>query len=101
MRNEEIYTLLKEQKADLKELLEANSMATRATVKSEFTILGKDVKDLKDYQLKQNGRTSELEKDTKIFRLIHRNPRATGIFIALIILGINGKNIIDIVKTIF
>ena len=101
MRNEEIYTLLKEQKADLKELVEINSMAIRATVKSEIEILGNDVKDLKDYQLKQNGRTSSLEAETRIYRLIHRNPRASAVIIALILLGINGKNIIDIVSKWF
>jgi len=107
MDNREIYQLLEKQESNIKELFGAHNTAIRAKIESENTILGMKIDALTDYQKIQNGRTtqnseniSNLAKDTRLFRLIHKNPKMTGIIIALIILGINGKNIVDIVKTL-
>lgn len=108
MKNEEIYQLIERQEANVKELFNAHNTAIRAKIEAENTILGMKIDALTDYQKVQNGRTSaneenisNLAKETRIWRLIHRNPKAAGVIIALIILGINGKNIIEIVKSIF
>lgn len=69
---------------ELKELLEANFQAMRARIQS-----GTDIQDLVHQEVKkQNGRITELEKETLFFRLIHRNPTKTTVVFVLIIFGL-------------
>ena len=80
---------------DIKELLDAKLTGFKAEIKAvnEMTSLKldnihQDVVELKDYQKIQNGRITKIESETKIFRLIHRNPKASIVIIILLIAGL-------------
>lgn len=109
MDNREIYQLLEKQESNIKELFGAHNTAIRAKIESENTILGMKIDALTDYQKIQNGRTtqnseniSNLAKDTRIWRLIHRNPKVAIIIIVLAIIGVTSSPlIIDLISKIF
>ena len=88
MRNEEIYELIQTQKDDIKEVVELKLTGFKAEIKAGADLHSYKLDELIDYQKKQNGKIRTLEKETRIFRLIHRNPKASFIIGGLCILGI-------------
>ena len=84
MRNEEIYKLIEKQE----EILDARLRGFKAEIKSGIDIQTYKMDQLIEYQEKQNSKIRNLEKDTRVWRLIHRNPKASSIIIGLAILGI-------------
>ena len=109
MRNEEIYQLMERQEANVKELFTIHNTAIRAKIEAENVITGLKIDALSDYQKIQNGRTvkneeniSGLAKDTRIFRIVHRNPRTSLIIIILAIIGATASPaIIDLIAKLF
>ena len=95
MKNEEIYKLIEKQGENTKEILDARLRGFKAEIKSGMALQVYKLDELIEYQKKQNGRTSQLEenikglaKETRIFRLIHKNPKAAGVVIGLALLGL-------------
>jgi len=95
MRNEEIYKLIERQEGNMKELFNAHNAVLEAKIEAETSIIEVKVDALLRYQKTQNNRTAKLEenteglaKDTRVWRLIHRNPKASSIIIGLTLLGI-------------
>jgi len=84
LRNEEIYKLIEKQE----EILDARLRGFKAEIKSGIDIQTYKMDQLIEYQEKQNSKIRNLEKDTRVWRLIHRNPKASSIIIGLAILGI-------------
>lgn len=87
MENKEIYKLLERQEDNLKELFSAHNATLRAKIETETGVIEGKVDALLEYQKIQNSRTAKLEEDTRIWRLIHRNPKASSIIIGLTLLG--------------
>ena len=82
MKNEDIAILLDAKLSGFKaEIKSGNDMAQIKldNIKEDIVEMKISHKDdfteLKEYQKTQNSRTSTLESETKIFRLIHRNPK--------------------------
>ena len=107
MKNEEIYGLIEKQETNIKELFTVHNTALRAKIEAEVEVLGMKMDTLTEYQKIQNARTTTLEdrtgtieNETKFFRFIHRNPKLSGILLGLIILGLIGKNIFDMITAI-
>ena len=95
MKNEEIYKLIERQEDNVKELFSIHNTALRAKIEAENSIVLMKIDTLTDYQKIQNGRTDKIEedvkglaKDTRVWRLIHRNPKAAGVVIGLALLGL-------------
>ena len=72
---------------DDKDYLDLAFKEMRADLKADLNMVGYKVDELIKYQKIQNGRIDCLEKETRIFRLIHRNPKISGAIIILIIIG--------------
>ena len=69
---------------DLKDIIEVNFQAMRAKIQANC-----DITDMMYKQMeKQNGRLTELEKETTFFRIVHKNPTRTLMVIVLIVLGL-------------
>jgi len=105
VRNEEICKLMERQEDSIKELFSAHNTALGAKIEAENAIVLMRIETLTDYQQIQNNRTekleesvSEIKEDTRIWRLIHRNPKITATITILSILGLVGlfilKNVI-------
>ena len=77
MRNEQII-----------EVLEAKLSGFKAEIKAGNDMTTYKLDQLIDYQEKQNSRISTLENETRVFRLIHRNPTLSFTFIGLSVLGV-------------
>jgi len=95
MKNEDIAILLDAKLSGFKaEIKSGNDMAQIKldNIKEDIVEMKISHKDdfteLKEYQKTQNSRTSTLESETKIFRLIHRNPKASIVVIVLLIAGL-------------
>ena len=95
MENREIYKLIERQEDNVRELFNAHNTALRAKIEAETSIIGVKIDALAEHQRTQNDRTAKLEenterlaKDTRIWRLIHRNPKASSIVIGLTLIGI-------------
>jgi len=72
---------------DDKDYLDLAFKGMKADIKADLNMVGYKVDELIEYQKIQNGRIGKLEKETRIFRLIHRNPKISGAIIILIIIG--------------
>ena len=83
MRNEEIYKLLEKQE----DVFNAKMTGVKAEIKAGTDMTVYKLNELIDYQKIQNGRTTKLEDETRVFRFIHRNPKAAGIVIGLAVIG--------------
>jgi len=83
MRNEEIYKLLEKQE----EVFDLKLIGVKAEIKAGNDITVYKLEELIEYQKKQNGKIKTLEDETRIWRLIHRNPKAAGIVIGLAAIG--------------
>lgn len=94
MRNEEIYKLIETQS----ETIDAKLTGFKAEIKAGVDMQTYKLDQLIEYQEKQNNRIGTLEDETRVFRLIHRNPTMSVTVIGLSILGVIGlfvlKNII-------
>jgi len=88
MKNEEIYNLVEKQETVLKEAVELKLSGFKAEIKSGMDMQVYKLDQLIDYQKKQNGRLDRLENDTRIWRLIHRNPKTAGIVLGLALVGL-------------
>ncbi len=77
MRNEQVI-----------EVLEAKLSGFKAEIKAGNDMTTYKLDQLIDYQEKQNSRISTLENETRVFRLIHRNPTLSFTFIGLSVLGV-------------
>ncbi len=84
MKNEEIYKLIETQNATI----DAKLTGFKAEIKAGVDMQTYKLDQLIDYQEKQNGRLTILENETRIWRLIHRNPKTSGVFIGLSVLGV-------------
>ena len=87
MNNEEIYKFLEKQDQNIREILDARLKSFNAKMESNLNLVNYKLDDLIKYQEKQNNRIGKLENETRVFRLIHRNPKAAGIIIGLSVLG--------------
>jgi len=87
MKNEEIYKLVERQEESLKEVMELKLSGFKAEIQSTLDLNGYKLDTLIEYQEEQNGKIRALEDETKVWRLIHRNPKAAGIVIGLAIIG--------------
>jgi hypothetical protein len=94
MKNEDITHLIEKQEANIKELFSVHQTALRAKIEAENEMLSQKIDTLVDYQKMQNGRTLKaeqairtLENETRIWRLIQRNPKSTLIIVILSIIG--------------
>ena len=74
MRNEQVI-----------EVLDAKLSGFKAEIKAGHDMTAYKLDQLIEYQEKQNGRTSMLEKETYFFRLTHRHPKIS--IIAVLILA--------------
>jgi len=83
MKNEEIYKLLEKQE----EVFNLKLTGVKAEIKAGNDIQVYKLDKLIDYQKIQNGRVQRLEDETRVFRLIHRNPKTAGIVLGLAALG--------------
>ena len=83
MRNEDIYKLIEKQG----EVFTAKMTGLKAEIKAGNDIHVYKLDELISYQKIQNGRTTKLEEETRIFRLVHRNPKVAGAVIGLCLLG--------------
>ena len=83
MKNEEIYKLIETQNATI----DAKLTGFKAEIKAGVDMQTYKLDQLIDYQEKQNSRILTLENETRIWRLIHRNPKSAGIIIGLSALG--------------
>ena len=54
---------------------------------SRYMAIERKQDEIKAILTKQNGRIATIENETRIFRLIHRNPRTSIVIIILIIVG--------------
>jgi hypothetical protein len=72
---------------ELKELLDAKFTGIKAELKSLGDIVDLRLKQVVDKNAEQNGKIQCLEDETKVFRLIHRNPRLSIIIVILILAG--------------
>ena len=95
MKNEEIKELLEAKLTGFKaEIKTGNEMAQIKldNIKEDITEIKEnhkeDFAEIKEYNKKQNGRVLKIEQETRIFRLIHRNPKASIIIIILVIAGL-------------
>ena len=77
MRNEQVI-----------EVLEAKLSGFKAEIKAGMDMQGYKLDQLIEYQKKQNDKIKTLEDDTRIWRLIHRNPKTSGMVIGLSVIGI-------------
>ncbi len=77
MRNEQVI-----------EVLEAKLSGFKAEIKAGNDMTTYKLDQLIEYQKKQNSRISTLENETRVFRLIHRNPTLSFTFIGLSVLGV-------------
>ena len=77
MRNEQVI-----------EVLEAKLSGFKAEIKAGNDMTTYKLDQLIEYQEKQNSRISTLENETRVFRLIHRNPTLSFTFIGLSVLGV-------------
>ena len=84
MRNEEIYKLLEKQE----DVFNAKMTGVKAEIKAGNDIQVYKLDKLIEYQKTQNGRTTKLEEETRVFRLVHRNPKIAGAIIGLCLLGV-------------
>ena len=73
---------------DIKELLNDKLTGFKAEIKAGVDMQSYKLDQLIDYQEKQNGRIGGLEDETRVFRLIHRNPKTSGIIIGLSVIGV-------------
>jgi hypothetical protein len=71
----------------LAELLDAKMTGLKAEIKASTDFTGYKLDQLIDYQKVQNGRIDILENETRMFRLIHRNPGTSLAIIILILAG--------------
>ena len=83
MRNEEIYKLIEKQE----EIFTAKMSGLKAEVKAGTDIQVYKLDQLIEYQQTQNGRIGKLEDETRVWRLIHRNPKMAGAIIGLCTIG--------------
>ena len=95
MRNDEIKELLNAKLSGFKaEIKAGNEMASIKldNIKEDIIEIKnshkEDFAEIKEYNKKQNGRTDIIENETKIFRLIHRNPKASIIIFVLLVAGL-------------
>jgi len=88
MRNEEIYKYLEKQENSIKEVLDARLKGFKAEIRASQDIQIYKLDELIEYQKKQNNRIGKVENETRVFRLIHRNPKASVIVGGFCILGI-------------
>jgi len=88
MKNEEIYKLVEKQETVLKEAVELKLSGFKAEIKAGMDMQGYKLDQLIEYQKKQNGRLDILENETRIWRLIHRNPKTAGAVIGLAAIGV-------------
>ena len=72
---------------DDKDYLDLAFKGMKADLRSDLNMVGYKVDELIEYQKIQNGRLGKLEKETRIYRLINRNPKISGAIIILIIIG--------------
>ncbi len=84
MRNEEIYKLI----ATQSETIDAKLTGFKAEIKAGVDLQTYKLDQLIEYQEKQNNRIGTLEKDTRVFRLIHRNPKASFTIGVLSLIGL-------------
>ena len=84
MRNEEIYKLLEKQD----EVFNAKMTGLKAEIKAGNDIQVYKLDKLIEYQKIQNGDIRMLKDETRIWRLIHRNPKTAGVFIGLCAVGV-------------
>ena len=84
MRNEDIYKLIEKQG----EVFTAKMTGLKAEIKAGNDIHVYKLDELISYQKTQNGRTTKLEDETRVFRLVHRNPKIAGAIIGLCLLGV-------------
>lgn len=73
---------------ELKELMNVVMTGIRAEIKAGNDMINYKMDELIQYQKIQNGRTQKLEEETKVWRLIHRNPKASIMLILLIVAGL-------------
>ena len=83
MRNEEIYKLIEKQE----EIFTAKMSGLKAEVKAGTDIQVYKLDKLILYQEMQNGRIGKLEDETRVWRLIHRNPKIAGTIMVLAGIG--------------
>ncbi len=88
MRNEEIYKLIERQENSFKEVIEAKLTGFKAEIKTGNDLHTYKLDELIDHKKVQNGRIEALEKETRVFRLIHRNPTTSFIIGGLSLLGL-------------
>jgi len=88
MENQEIYKFLEKQEASIKEVLDARLKGFKAEIRASEDMQIYKLDQLIEYQKGQNNRIGKLENETRVFRLIHRNPKAAGIVIGLAIFGL-------------
>ncbi len=77
MRNEQVI-----------EVLEAKLSGFKAEIKAGNNMTTYKLDQLIEYQEKQNGRIERLEDETRIWRLIHRNPKTSGVVLGLCVIGV-------------
>lgn len=67
-----------------RELIELKFTSMHATIKSNHDMEMLELKHIKDYQLKQNGRVDKIESETKIVRFFESHK----FILILVIIGI-------------
>ncbi len=88
MRNEEIYKLIETQGESTKQILDARLRGFKAEIKSGVDIQTIKLDQIIGHQKSQNNKIEKLENETRVFRLIHRNPTLSFTFIGLSVLGV-------------
>lgn len=77
MRNEQVI-----------EVLEAKLSGFKAEIKAGNDMTTYKLDQLIEYQKTQNGRIEKLENETRVWRLIHKNPKTSGAILGLSALGV-------------
>ena len=88
MRNEDIIKYLEKHDAGLKEVLDLRLGGFKAEIKAGMDMYGYKLDELIKYQKTQNNRIGTLENETRVFRLIHRNPKTSVVVVGLCVLGV-------------